>query len=303
MIGAMNRRTFLQTTAAWGAAGFLTRTTLLGQGTATALGEFHPLRRNVGYFSGRGGTIGWLVDPEALAVVDTQFPDTAAFCLAGLPGRDGRELDLVLNTHHHGDHTSGNGVFRAVAKTLVAQANVPKLQLAAARPGQVPVTADETFDESWRREVGDEMISARYFGRAHTSGDAIIHFERANVVHMGDLVFNRLYPYIDRPAGADIRHWITVLETAVKTYPQDAIYISGHGSAKFGVELARPDLLVFRDYLSGLLAHVEREIAAGKSREEIIALDNLPGFPDFHQPLPNRLGMNFGVAYDELTAL
>ena len=59
---------------------------------------------------------------------------------------------------------------------------------------------------------------------------------------------------------------------------------------------------MFRDYLSGLLAHVEREMAAGKSKDEILALDNLPGFPDFHQTLPNRLGMNLGVAIDELTA-
>ena len=254
----MNRRTFIQNTALWGAAGWLAGSTLKAQDTAEPLGAFHPLRRNVGYFTGRGGTIGWLVNADALAVVDTQFPETAAFCLDGLPGRDGRTIDVVLNTHHHGDHTSGNGVFRAAAKTLVAQANVPKLQLAAARPGQVPVTADETFAESWRREVGDEVITARYLGPAHTSGDAIIHFERANVVHMGDLVFNRLYPYIDRPAGAVIRHWIVVLEQAVKTYPKDAIYISGHGSAKFGVELAQADLLVFRDYLSGLLAHVEK---------------------------------------------
>jgi hypothetical protein len=57
----------------------------------------------------------------------------------------------------------------------------------------------------------------------------------------------------------------------------------------------------FRDYLSGLLAHVEREIAAGKSRAEIVTLPNLPGFDDFHAPLPNRLGSNLGVAYDELT--
>jgi len=150
--------------------------------------------------------------------------------------------------------------------------------------------------------IGDEMVTATYFGAAHTNGDAIVHFERANVVHLGDLVFNRLHPFIDRPAGASIRHWITVLEEAANHYPKDAIYIYGHGSAKFGVTGGQGDLPVFRDYLSGLLDHVEREIAAGKSKAEITALDNLPGFPEFHSAAPNRLSGNLAVAFDELTA-
>ncbi len=309
MLPGMNRRDFLLRSSLLVSAGLMVRNPLSGQAPAPApaagpVVNFQPLRRHTGIFTGRGGTIGWLANAEALLVVDTQFPDTAALCLAGLPGRDGRRLDAVLNTHHHGDHTSGNGIFKAAAKTIVAHANVPRLQLAAAeRAGTVEkqVFADQTFPDVWRRELGDEVVTAQYFGPAHTSGDVIVHFERANVVHLGDLVFNRLYPVIDRVGGASVRHWITVLEEAAGTYPADAIYVFGHGHAKFGVTGARGDLLVFRDYLSGLLAHVEKEIAAGKSRDEIVALENLPGFPDYHQPRPNRLGANLGVAYDELT--
>lgn len=265
---------------------------------------FHPLRRNVGYFTGRGGAIGWLVNNHAVLAVDTQFPDTAAACFAGLPDRDDRMVDVVINTHHHGDHTGGNGVFRPVARTIVAQANVPRLQLAAAeRAGTVDrqVYANETFPDAWRRELGDEVVSAQHHGPAHTSGDVIVYFERANVVHMGDLMFNRLYPGIDRPSGASIRRWIGVLEEKVKTYPTDAIYTFGHGSPAFGVTGGHAELPVFRHYLSGLLAHVEKEIAAGKEKAEIVALENLPVFPEFQTPLPNRLGINLSVAYDELT--
>ncbi len=309
ILPAMNRRDFLLRSSLLVSAGLLVRHPLSGQTPAAApaagpVVNFLPLRRNTGIFTGRGGTIGWLASAEALLVVDTQFPDTAALCLAGLPGRDGRRLDAVINTHHHGDHTSGNGIFQPAAKTIVAHANVPRLQLASAeRAGTVDrqVFADQTFPEVWRRELGDEVVTAQYFGPAHTSGDVIVHFERANVVHLGDLVFNRLYPVIDRIGGASVRHWITVLEEAAATYPADAIYVFGHGNAKFGVTGARGDLLVFRDYLGGLLAHVEKEIAAGKSRDEIVALENLPDFPDYHQPRPNRLGSNLGVAYDELT--
>jgi len=273
-------------------------------GAEAPWGEFHPLRRGTGYYTGRGGTIGWLVNDEALAVIDTQFPPTAAACLGGLPGRNARMIDVVLNTHHHGDHTGGNGVFRAVAKSIVAQENVPGLQQAAAdRAGsdQGPVVADETFAKSWRRELGDEVVTARYFGNAHTSGDAIVHFENANVVHMGDLIFNRMYPYIDVSAGANVQHWITVLEEALKHYPSDAIYICGHGKAEFGVEGTQAELRVFRDHLNAMLEHVEQGISAGQSKVEIVAMDNMASMPEFTSKTPNRLSSNLGIVYDELT--
>src|SRR5690606_8592605 len=136
-------------------------------------------------------------------------------------------------------------------KTIVAQANVPKLQAAAAeRAGTLDrqVFADTTFEEAWRHDLGDETVTAQYFGAAHTNGDAIVHFERANVIHMGDLMFNRIYPVIDRPGGASIRNWVTVLEEAVETYPADAIYIFGHGNPKYGVTERPADIAVFRDY-------------------------------------------------------
>ena len=127
-------------------------------------------------------------------------------------------------------------------------------------------------------------------------------FEKANVVHMGDLVFNRLYPVIDRPAGASIRHWIVVLEEVAKNYPADAIYVFGHGNPKFGVTGKRDDLLVLRDYFTAVLDYTQKKIAAGEPKEAIIGLENFPGFDDFHAPLPNRLASNLTVAYDELTA-
>ena len=181
---------------------------------------FIPLRRNIGAFTARGGTIGWLCSPDAIAIVDTQFPDTAAQCLAGLPGRGDRMLDVVINTHHHSDHTSGNGTFKPVSKHIVAQANVLALQRRAAENAKPPtveqqVYADQTFQESWRLALGDEVVTAKYFGPGHTGGDIVVHFEKANVVHMGDLVFNRMYPVTDRLGGVNLRGWVSVLEKVI----------------------------------------------------------------------------------------
>lgn len=317
----MNRRRFLVSTGAVATAAVLGRAPLFSQtppAQAPASGaapvrqpvatEFKLLRRGVGIFTARGGTIGWLSNADALAAVDTQFADTAEIFLRDLPGRNGRMLDVVVNTHHHGDHTGGNATLRPAARSIVAHANVPALlearaaaDNAALNPATLP---DATFPERWRRDLGDEVVSARYFGPAHTRGDVVVLFEKANVVHMGDLMFNRLYPVIDRPGGASIRGWVKLLEKVAKEYPSDARFIFGHGNPRFGVLGGPADLLVFRDYLAGLLAHVEAALQAGKSREEVLKLENLPGFPDFHVPpgRGNRLPANLGVAYDELSA-
>jgi len=309
----MNRRDFLVNSSLLVSAGLVARAQSASPVPAAPatkappappVTEFRPLRRGVGIFIARGGTIGYLAAKDAFAIVDTQFADTAALSLAGLPGRADRMIDVVINTHHHGDHTGGNAVFKAAAKTIVAHANVPKLQFAAAEKANTlakQVYADTTFADVWRRTLGDEIVTAQYHGPAHTGGDVIVTFEKANVVHMGDLMFNRMYPFIDRPAGARFQGWIKVLEEAAKTYPADAIYVFGHGSAKFGVTGQRGDLLVMRDYIVGLLDYTQKKIAAGEPKEKIVALENLPGFADFHLPLPNRLGINLGVAYDELT--
>ena len=153
--------------------------------------------------------------------------------------------------------------------------------------------------------IGSRMIDATintHHHADHTGGDAVVIFEKANVVHMGDLVFNRIYPFVDRPGGASVRGWIKSLNDSVASYPADAIYVFGHGNPKFGVTGRREDLLVMRDFLAAVLEHVQGEIAAGHDKAAVVGLENFPGFPDFHVPLPNRLGLVLGATYDELTA-
>ena len=268
---------------------------------------FTPMRRNVGFFTGRGGTIGYLVDKGGIVVVDSQFPDSAKMCLDGLNERSGnRGVDLLVNTHHHGDHTGGNIVFKGIAKRVLAHQRAVELQKeVAARParaGQTPIEqlyADRTFTNVWREQVGDEWIRAKFYGPAHTSGDAVITFERANVAHMGDLMFNRRHPVVDRPAGASMKNWISVLEAAVKDHNNDTIYIFGHGGMNQPVTGPRAELMYFRDYLTALLGFVQGEIKAGKTREQVIAITTpLPGF-ESHGALNATI---LGNAFDDVTA-
>ena len=279
---SITRRTFIVLSSA--ALGSVKFRGVLGAQTPAAapVGKFEAIRRNVGSFSGRGGTIGWLVNKDAVVVVDTQFADTAKICVDGLKERSsGRVIDLVCNTHHHGDHTSGNAVFKEAAKTLLAQARVPALQkqfTAATAP--VPVVANSTFDTVWSETMGDERVAAKHYGPGHTGGDAIFRFEQANVVHMGDLLFHELHPRVDRPGGASIQNWMKTMSEVAKEYPRDTIYIAGHAKPGLPITVDRTALERLASYFDAVLSHVRQGIAANKSKEEIVGLTALPGFEE-----------------------
>jgi cyclase len=276
---------------------------------------FTPIRRNAGYYMGRGGTIGYLIDKGAVVVVDSQYPDSAKACLDGLQERSKNHgVDLLINSHHHGDHTQGNIAFKGVAKRVLAHERCVELQKqVASQPGRAgappppePLFADRTFTTTWREQLGDEWVSGKFYGRAHTSGDITVTFERANVVHMGDLMFNRRHPVVDRPSGASMKNWISVLEMTVKDHDNDTIYIFGHAGPQpqpatgmFPVTGPRAELMLFRDYLTALLAYVQAEIKSGRTREEVIAIRTpLKGFETHGNLTANILGN----AYDDVTA-
>jgi cyclase len=261
---------------------------------------FTPLRRNVGMFHQRGGTIGWLINRDGLLVVDSQFADTAPNLLSGLKERSPRQIDVLINTHHHPDHTGGNGVLRPAAKQIVAHVRSKENQVAQAERTKTPATLpDVTFTDTWSVTMGDETLRARHWGPAHTGGDASMHFEQANVVHLGDLLNNRGFPNVDAPAGASVHGWMKVLEQMAAHYPADALYVFGHAEAGHPFIGTRGDLLYQRDYFSAVVDMAAQARKEGRSREALSKVDVLPRFEHFGGQKP-RLGLALTIAYDEL---
>lgn len=262
--------------------------------------EFKDVRRNVGVFTARGGTIGYLVTPEAVVVVDSQFADTAQIFLDGMKPKTTRKFDLLINSHHHPDHTGGNKVIQPSAARIVAHANVPGLQrkqAAAQKTEANQAYADTTFDRDWKAAAGNETVSARHYGPAHTGGDIVVTFQNANVVHMGDLMSFQRNPRADRPAGASIANWVTVLENTVKDHGADTIYIFGHAKAGERVTGSSKDLLEMRDYFTAMLDFTRKAIAAGRPLAEVMKTPAIPGF-ERYEGTPTALE----AAYQELTA-
>jgi glyoxylase-like metal-dependent hydrolase (beta-lactamase superfamily II) len=246
--------------------------------------QFKLLRNNVGIFTEQGGTIAWLSNSAGMAVVDTQFQNPAMNLIAELKKASEKPLQYLINTHHHGDHTGGNIAFKGFAEKVVGHVNClanHQKTAAAQKSEDKQLFADTVFQDQWQAKVGSEKIQSTYFGAAHTNGDIIVHFENANIAHMGDLMFNRRYPFIDKSAGANIQSWTEVLEKAIAKYDNDTLFIFGHSLDPEKVTGTKADLRAMQNYLEKLLTFVKAELKAGKSKEEIMKADRIPGAEEY----------------------
>ncbi len=238
------------------------------------------LRRNVGIFSEKGGTIGWLIQPESTVIVDSQFREQADHLINELKKQGASPIKYLINTHHHGDHTSGNIEFKGIAQHVLAQENSKINQMNSAKKNgneADQLYPDMIFKDRWQEQVGDEFIDIQYWGPAHTNGDSIIHFQHANIAHIGDLMFNRKFPYIDKAAGAMIENWIDILQQLQTYFDNETIFIFGHAIEGYQVTGNKDDLTAFADYLTAVLDFVRAQIKNGVSKEEILAATQIPG--------------------------
>jgi cyclase len=157
---------------------------------------------------------------------------------------------------------------------------------------------DQTFTTTWCEKIGKEEICLHYFGAGHTNGDSFVHFKKANIVHAGDLVFNRRHPNVDRSAGASIRSWIKVLDKACSTFNDKTKFVCGHSAQGYDIVATKKEVKLFGDYLEKTLQYVEREIKSGKTKVEILKATTIPGAPEWKG---DGIERPLGAAFDELT--
>ncbi|MES2418722.1 MAG: MBL fold metallo-hydrolase [Bacteroidota bacterium] len=297
----MQRRQFIQHSAlAMAMLALYRQEAFAGQYLSRAY-QFKALRNDVGIFTEQGGTIGWLNGSSGFVVVDSQFPASAPHVIEELKGLAEKPFKYLLNTHHHGDHTAGNIVFKGIAEHVVAHQNSlinQKIAAEKAKNEANQLYPDITFGTGWKAPVGKEKISAYYYGSGHTNGDVVYHFENANIVHVGDLVFNRRYPYIDKENGAHIGNWITALDKIQNKFDNDTLFIWGHSLDPEKVTGNKTDIKAFRNYLESLLTFVKTEMKAGKPKEEILKATAIPGAPEWKG---DGIIRSLTAAYTELT--
>jgi cyclase len=298
----MNRRNFIQNSAlSFGALSLYQQ-----NGFAKMLVEnpykMIPVRGNVSVFTEKGGTIAYMKSKDGWIVIDSQFPEQAGHLIAELKKTPESPIHLLINTHHHGDHTGGNIAFKGIVQHVIAHENSLKNQKATAEKAKSEdkqLYPDVTFLETWKhKEHNKESIRAYYFGAGHTNGDALIHMEHANVLHMGDLMFNRRYPFIDKSAGANIKNWISVLDKTMATFDDKTIFVFGHAFDPEKITGNKNDIIAFQDYLSKLLTFMESEVKSGKSKDDIMKATTIPGVTEWQG---DGIIRSLQAAYEEVT--
>lgn len=225
---------------------------------------------NVYMLEGSGGNIGVCVGDDGILIIDNQFAPLAPKIEAALAELQPGPVNYVLNTHLHGDHTGGNQHFGSHDATIVAHDHVHERLSANDNYGAAGLPAI-TFSESATLHFNGETIHLLHHGPGHTDGDTIIKFENANVIHMGDLMFNGRFPYIDLGNGGSVTGYIAAVENALKHADENTKIIPGHGALAVKADLEKCVRMI-----SETAAIVSKGIAAGKSVDDLKAA----GLPD-----------------------
>lgn len=233
------------------------------------------LSGNVYLLTGAGGNIGLCVGDEAVFMVDDQFAPLAPKIKAAIAKLTTKPVTFLLNTHWHFDHTGGNESFGAAGAIIVGHENVRKrmsteqfieflgMKMKAEPRVALPVI---TFTQDTTFHVNGEEILVQHIPNAHTDGDAIVHFRKADVIHMGDIFFNKLYPFIDSSSGGSVEGVIAAADRAMGMAGDNTKFIPGHGPVA-----NKADLKVYRDMLATVSKRIRDQATAGKSLADVIA--------------------------------
>jgi cyclase len=211
---------------------------------------------------GRGGNIGACVGPDGILIIDDQFAPLADKIRAALTALNPGPLKFILNTHYHGDHVGSNAIFGKEG-TIIAHENVRKRVMVPQKRGERTVDPLDpagwpviTFADEVDVHFNGEDIRFIHLPAGHTDGDGIVLFPKANVLHMGDLLFSGRYPIIDLDNGGSVDGFVKNLEWVMANMPQDARVIAGHGPLSTMAEVrALHDMIVATgDHVKGLIA-------------------------------------------------
>jgi len=231
------------------------------------------IKENLYMLEGAGGNIAVLTGDEGVIMIDAQFADLGEKIKAAIDKLSDKPLKYLVNTHWHGDHTGGNEVLTSDGGTIVAHDNV-KVNLSQDRNIQAfnrqikakPETywPDITYNDQLHLSLNGQDVFIQHVHNAHTDGDSFVFFTDLNVLHMGDVFFNKRFPFIDLSTSGSIDGYIRAVETAMMMVDEDTVIIPGHG------ELAnQDDLEAFLETIKTMRERVANFVDTGKSIEEI----------------------------------
>ncbi len=230
---------------------------------------------NVFMLEGRGGNIGVLVGEDGVMIVDNQYAPLADKIKAAIKALSPKSIKYVVNTHWHFDHAGGNVEFGKDGSIIIAHDNVRTRvstdQFMAFQQNKVEASPKiawpiVTFSDDLTYYFNEEEIMIHHAPPAHTDGDAVVYFKRANVIHMGDTFVRYGYPFVDISAGGSVNGMIANLNEVLTMINDDTKVIPGHGQLS-----TKSDIIEFRDVLTDIRDQVKKSIEKGKALDEILS--------------------------------
>lgn len=233
------------------------------------------LSNTVTMLKGQGGNIAVSAGADGVFIIDDQLKPLTEQLLAAIRAIDERPVRFVINTHFHGDHVGGNEALGKAGSVIVAHDNVRQRMnsdqfnhfLGETTPAwpqdALPVV---TFNDKVTLHLNGEAVTAHHVPRGHTDGDSIVHFAGSNVLHMGDIFFSGLYPFIDLDGGGSMHGMIAAVDLALTLTDEQTQVIPGHGPVT-----DRAALLAYRDFLAKARDNVQVLIDQGLSLQQAVA--------------------------------
>jgi glyoxylase-like metal-dependent hydrolase (beta-lactamase superfamily II) len=237
--------------------------------------ETHLAGDGVWMLVGRGGNIGVSAGEDGIFLIDDQYAPLTEKIRAAVARINDRPIRFVLNTHWHGDHTGGNENLGQAGALIVAHENVRERMsveqfmerfdrtVPASPEAALPVV---TYTDAVTFHLNGDEIHAFHVAPAHTDGDSVVHFRKANVLHMGDVFFHGTYPFIDLGSGGSAPGVLDAVNRALELADGETKVIPGHGPLA-----DKAALTAYRDMLQAVIGRVEALVAEGKSLEEVQA--------------------------------
>jgi glyoxylase-like metal-dependent hydrolase (beta-lactamase superfamily II) len=292
----ISRRSILRAGALTAAASTLRPSLLFGQAATTdPLAQMRApaattpitttrLYDNLFLLQGEGGNMAVQIGPDGKVLIDASYLTAVPRILDVLNGLSKDPNDALINTHWHVDHADGNQGLHQAGFTIFAHTKTRErlstpqsvkllgISLPAYPAAAWPVI---TFEESLRAYHNGDTLDLVHFAPAHTDTDIYIHFQKANVLHVGDAWFNNNYPFIDEGTGGNIGGMIQATRKALELADSSTRIIPGHGPLGTKAELQQ-----FHDMLSAVRDRVAAVKARGASEKETVAKDLTADFDE-----------------------
>ena len=259
--------------------------------------------------AGGGGNSAVFITAAGVVVVDTKNPGWGAPLLEKIKSVTDKPVTMIINTHTHGDHVSGNVEFPATVE-VVTHANTAKNMESMRTPTGITPAAGapanifkenggrgmpkRTFTDMLQLGKGADQIDLYYYGRGHTNGDAFVVFPALRVMHAGDIFSGKNVPLLDAVNGGSGIEIGKTLAKAADTKGVDQI-ITGHSTV-----MTVADLRQYAEFNNEFAAAVQAAKKAGKTPDEVASTWKIPAkYTGYGEPAAARLRANVQVVWDE----